>query len=139
MRTITPANVDDFIAQRHKYLENKGLLGQLESVTPLAPLPTAIINPKPGVPSPNTAKNSAPQEAAAQPATEVKVEAPLTIPPPPTTKTIQTLKYYSEHPSFEGDVTNPPPAKENSLSYQLWAWFSWVGILVLLGWLALPD
>src|SRR6185295_10799849 len=36
MRNITPANVDAFIAERHKYLEERGLLKKLEETSPAA-------------------------------------------------------------------------------------------------------
>ena len=141
MRTITPDNVDQFIADRRKYLEEKGLLKALEEISPaatpqVAPSPKA----KPKASAKETTKASAPANAQGTPSPTpmIKVTAPPTVPGLPDAKTLQVLKGYADHPFVETDVSQAPPPPEEGFFYQLRAWFSWLLILVVLGWMALP-
>ena len=139
MRTITPDNVDDFIAKRHKYLEEKGLLKQLDQAAPV----TAAQE--------KTPKKATKQEEISKPkkvtakatpitesSEEIKVEAPSTVPALPDPKTLKVLESYAQHPVTVTDLASQPPAKESGALYQLWAWFSWLALLIVLGWIALP-
>ncbi len=138
MRTITPDNVDAFISQRHQYLEDHGLLAQLEAAAPT--VTAAIPQPTPEIPFQriNPAKKSAVPAPAVEPTPEIKVEAPTTVPGPPDAKTLQVLQDYAKNPVIESDVTQSAATPEDGFFYQLRAWLSWVITLILLGWMALP-
>ena len=136
MRNITPANVDSFIAERHQYLESHGLLAALDEVTPA---PVSATQPSPISKREELQPTPVPT-VGAQPMTtpEIKLNVPPTVPKPPDAKTLQVLQSYAEHPVVENDPLHPSPAVGEEAGYQFWAWFSWVGVLILLGWLALP-
>lgn len=140
MRAITPDNVGDFIAERQKYLQDHGLWARLDAASAPTPQPT----PVPAQPKARHPKHPALQAAATpetlqvSPTPEAKVEAPVTVPPLPDLKTLQTLQSLAEHPVVESNVMDPGPAPEEGLGYQLRAWFTWLLALVVLGWLAFP-
>ena len=150
MRTITPDNVDSFIAERHKYLEETGLLKKLDEA---APVTVAAENPaKPAAAAPATVavaagylkKPSKKPNAAGivpvpvVPTPEIKIDPPSTVPGLPDDKTLGVLKSYADHPMVEDDISKIPEAPEEKTSYQFRAWFSWLFLLIVLGWLALP-
>jgi YYY domain-containing protein len=136
MRNVTPASVDSFIAERHQYLESRGLLASLDEVVPTPVSTTGVApvseekqlqpTPVPTVP------------AQTQPTPEIKLDVPPTVPQPPNAKTLQVLQSYADHPVIENDPTHPSPVVEEGAGYQFWAWFIWLGAFILLGWLALP-
>jgi YYY domain-containing protein len=143
MRTITPDNVDSFIAQRHQYLESHGLLQQLEEAAPapvaqaqaMAPVPTSVPEKHGKRREPTPIPFAA---APLIPTPEIQVTAPPTVPKLPDSKTLQVLQSYAGHPAVENDALNATPAPEESGLYQFRAWFSWIFALIFLGWLALP-
>ncbi len=136
MRTITPANVDSFIAERHQYLESNGLLASLDEITP-APVTATQASPVSSeehiqmTPIPNVA-------ALGLPTPEIKIDVPPTIPKLPDARTLQVLQSYADHPVVDNDPAHLPPPAQTVAIYQFWAWFIWLGSLILLGWLALP-
>ena len=142
MRMITPDNVDAFIAERHKYLEDHGLLKQLEEAAPVtaAALPVPSAKPPPSKPGfkPPKSLAAASVSAPVQPTPEIVINAPSTVPGLPDAKTLQVLKNYSEHPVVEDNLSNIPLAPEEKVPYQLRAWFTWLGLLIALGLLTLP-
>ncbi len=151
MRTITPDNVDAFIAERHKYLEDHGLLKKLEDAAPVTTA-SAISSLSPRAPPVSPAptpvrevqkskKNQPaglPVSSSVIPTPEIKINPPSTVPGLPDPKTLAALKNYSEHPYVDNDINNIPMAPEETVFYQLRAWFSWLLLLILLGILALP-
>jgi YYY domain-containing protein len=147
MRTITPKNVDAFIAQRHQYLQDKGLLQQLDQTAPVtaaSALATPAVDLK-KVPAPPTAsdksrkKNLAAASAATvEPTPEMKVQAPATVPGLPSKETLQVLQSYAEHPVIVDDLSKLPDKPEEKAPYLWRAWFSWLLFLMVLGWLAMP-
>lgn len=152
MRTITPDNVDAFIAERHKYLEDHGLLKRLDEEAPVTVASTAPVLP-PGTTPPSPSSKPAmvvpplnhrkghPVPTVVEtpvPTPELKVEAPITVPKLPSIKTLAVLKSYADHPVIETDISHPVAKPEESFFYQIRAWLSWVIFLILLGWLALP-
>ncbi|HTC22144.1 MAG TPA: DUF2298 domain-containing protein, partial [bacterium] len=136
MRNITPANIDSFIAERHQYLESHGLLASLDEVAP-APV-TAIPAPEVAKKQPERPVSLPVAVVPTQPTPEVKIDAPLTVPKLPDARTLQVLRSYADHPVIDNDPTHASPAAEEGTGYQFWAWFIWLGALILLGWLALP-
>ncbi len=143
MRQVLPGNVDDFIARHRAKLEKEGLWARLmgastapSTVVPAAtpekqgrserksPVAAGALKPT-GTPPPPTA--SAPA-----------VEAPRTVPGLPGPATMEALKKLSADPVVVPDTAALPPDSTESLPYQLRAWFSWLLLLMVLGWLALP-
>jgi YYY domain-containing protein len=75
---------------------------------------------------------------AADEAPEMKINAPVSIPTLPDSKTLQALKAYSEKPVVETALRQVTPKPKETAVYQFRAWFSWLFLLILLGWIALP-
>ena len=138
MLTITPENVGTFIADRKKYLDDHGFSAQLDAQAPTA---TAVARPQ--APPASLVKPEHPTRVPtvtpqAQPTPEIKVEAPSTVPALPSAQTLQALQELSKNPVVENNVQDSMILPEDGLGYQLRAWFSWVIVLILLGWMALP-
>ncbi|HEY5040253.1 MAG TPA: DUF2298 domain-containing protein, partial [bacterium] len=150
MRTITPANVDAFIAERHKYLEDKGLLQQLDQAAPVTTAAAVVFpttNSKPvETPVADSGRHKKKKDKALTPApvatieptTEIKIQAPTTVPGLPSAQTLQVLKSYAEHPMTEDNISQLPENPKEKALYQWRAWFSWLLFLMVLGWLAMP-
>jgi len=149
MRTITPENVDKFIDERHQYLQDHGLLEQLDQTAPVsttAAVLTTIVGPETdekAIVSVHHKKRKATALVAApvvtiEPTPEVKIQAPTTVPGLPSSETLQVLKSYVANPVIENDISQLPQKPEEKASYQWRAWFSWVLLLMVFGWLAMP-
>ncbi len=150
MRTITPENVDAFIAGRQKYLSDNGLLQRLAA----APASTGSLAPTP------VAKDSTPLQriltATAQPpkpAVQKRLESLTPIPTPeptivvplgapglPPAGTLQVLKNLTDHPVTETDLAafEQKQQSDETLGYQIRAWLSWLLLIIFLGLLAFP-
>ncbi len=133
MRTINENNVDAFIAQRHDYLEKAGLLQQLDEETPIVPPSVPKQEKKTGK---KNVSQVVPETAPVQ--SDVKIEAPSTVPLKTDPKTLSALDELAKNPVIQTDVPQVSSKTEDTFFYQFFAWFAWVLFLVLLGWVALP-
>ena len=150
MRTITPENVDAHAERSHQqYLQDHGLLEQLDQTAPVSTTVDASIP----IVSSEIVKNlivSARHKkaktkalvvgsiATIEPTPEVKIQAPATVPGLPAAETLQVLKSYAMNPVIENDVFQLPQEPEEKALYQWRAWGSWVLLLIIFGWLAMP-
>ena len=149
MRTITPENVDKFISERHQYLLDHGLLQQLDQTAPITtapPIITPVVDSKTVEPLINSTRHKkrkskaliAASVATIVPTPEIVIQAPKTVPGPPSQETLRVLNSYAEHPVIENDISQLPLKPEEKALYQWRAWFTWILFLMVLGWLAMP-
>jgi len=142
MEQVTPENVDAFIAEQQKRLEASGALAKLDAVTAFQPTPTP--GPKAAAPArPVPMDRLGHKPSAAVPATletpvPPAVQAPEGVPGPLSVGEASILKSLSQNPLVEGEPSADAKLPAESLGYQVRAWFSWVALLVVLGWVALP-
>lgn len=146
MRAITPENVDDFISKHNQALEQAGLLQKLNNLSAPAtqsPPPPDKLQAEKTLPAivPPIGGKLPPASAASSSVTDVNappVQAPATVPGLPDTQTLKVLQDLADHPVVENDIMNLPPRPEEKTGYQCRAWFTWLALLVVLGWLVLP-
>lgn len=132
MRTITPQNVDAFIAQRHEYLEKNGLLQKLDDETPIVPIQ---------LPARKSTRRREESKVIAQPTpaqNDITITPPSTVPLKIDPKTVSALDALAQKPVTETDVPQVSSNPEDSFFYQMFAWLAWLSFLVILGWVALP-
>lgn len=138
MRTITPDNVDAFIAERHEYLEKNGLLQGLNEPSPVAPqtnnAPVSQVVPV----SMNNVSPQPPTQIGGDATDNIKVDAPNTVPAAPDAKVLSALEQLSQKPVIQSDPEQALTTPESSFLYQVCAWLGWLFFLILLGWVALP-
>jgi YYY domain-containing protein len=130
MRTITPQNVDAFIAQRHEYLDKTGLLQKLDEEEPVTVVSASVAT--------ESQKFLPPIVATPISVPDNNISAPPTVPKFNDPRTITALELLAKNPVIETSVSQNTISFEDSFLYQARAWFSWLFLLIVLGWVALP-
>ena len=142
MEKVSPENVDAFIAEQQKRIEASGALAKLDAVATAQPTPTPgakAVAPARPVPMDRLGhKPSAAVPSTAETPTPPAVQAPDGVPGPLSAGETSILKSLSQNPMVEGEPSADAKPPAESLGYQVRAWFSWVALLVVLGWVSLP-